>query len=623
MKRIALICLCLLFSYQARSQASLAAEDIIDDIPVSTASGDQVSYTLVRDAVQTNQWYYMPAQSRLYEIKTAGSGKPEPEFTFIKYQYNDPKNPGQLLEGGVLQFAIVMSPDNVALQGLRNALIQKTGNQKVQLAALPLKEAHVRLVTPKGEFIAEGTETEGIAPLMANQKMVFSLKLPKIGADVYEALVNSNTGMGVATNFTYTGLTPPAGFTITVDWDESYKFFSKNEVSRASISGMYSWLSGSAEYKKEKQQIIQQLQENKCIKVNATTGEGFTDSMLYAYIDPILKKISTELFTTSDFNRRMDSMLVAASLAQDTSRRRDKDGSLLNFLKISAGKSVAIKDISLTKKGKEEVSFNIKHLVERKSIAGGFVGLGRYPQDVRDRLTVVVAGKWESAYFVLPPISDDEDVGVKRVAMEIKLTNKDKYYSSQVFNWTKEKGWTDKDGTTRTVAAFPLLELAKDDPEMKDKAFEVKATINVGNDVVEVMQRQQAGNSENNIALPLTLVDVVKVDPDLLSFRSLVPTAKLDFVTVSVTDGEHVKKSTLKPRSVNGTPSSPKPFFYLTPKSTNPTKPLTANIVFALADGSNVPWKFNNKNLRDPDMSYEVVLRDIDYLGSENPQGGH
>ncbi len=612
-KKLFFICIYLLSGSLLFAQASLASEDIMDDITVKTAAGESVSYTLVRDAIQKEQWYYIPTQSRLYEIKTA-NGVSEPEFTLLKYQYNNPQKPGELLEGGIIQFAIVLSPDNVSLTQLKNILINRTRKPGIRLAALPMKQASVKLVTPKGEFLAEGSETEGIAPLLASQKMVFSLTLSKIGTDIYDALVNSNTGMGVVVNFTYNGLTPPAGFKIVVDWDESYKFFSKNEVSRAKVGGMYSWFSGSAEYKKEKQQIVQELKENKCIKIEAVTGENFSDSMLYAYIDPILKKITEELFNTSAFNQRMDSMLVASSLAPDTSGpRRDSKGSLLNFLNVSVGKSIAIKDIQMTKKGRQEFNFNIKQLVERKSLAGGFVGLGRYPQAVKDKLAILIAGgKWESAYFILPPIADDDDIGIKKIGLEIKLSNKGKYYSGQVFNWTKTEGWTDRNGTKRTVAAFPLIELAKEDPEMKDKAFELKMSINSGNDEFTVVQQIPAGNTEKNVALPMSIVDMVKIDPDLLSFRRMIPESQLDYVSVTLSDGTRTKRATILPRSLNGIAVAPRPVYWMLEKAGN-GKPVTAQIQFVLKNGTRVNWKGNGKNLTDPGMSYEIILQDADY----------
>jgi hypothetical protein len=602
-----------LFVQKGNSQASLAAEDMIDDLTVTSGSGEKISYTVVRDAIQKSQWYYMPAQSRLYEIVTADH-RTEPEFTLIKYQYVDPRNRNELLEGGVLQFAIVMSPDNTTLENLRAALRSKVNDPNLRLAALPLRSANVRLVTPKGEFLAQGTETAGIAPLLANQKMVFSIGLSKIGTDVYDALVNSNTGMGVAVDFSYNGLTPPAGFKIIVNWDESYKFFSKNEITRAKVAGMYNWLSGSLEYKKEKQQIVQELKMNRCISVEAVSGETVSDTMLFHYIDPILQKITTEMFDASAFKSRMDSMLVAEALEKDTTQRKDKEGGILNFFRISGGKSIAVKDIRLTKKVNDTISFNVKQLVERKSTAGGFVGLGRYSKEIKDKLAIAIVGtNWQSAYFVLPPISDDDDIGIKRISLDIRLMNKGKMYNSQVFNWTKEKKWTDRNGTERAVAAFPLLELAKEDPAMKNMNFELVATINAGNSTLPLTQTVPVGNGENNIALPLSMVDIIKVDPELLTFKSITPDSKLAYVTVNLNNGTQSVNKSIKPVIVNGAATPPHPFYWLLPKIPG-GNPVAPNIVFTLTDGTKVNWKSNGRKLNEQGMSSEIILQDADYL---------
>lgn len=615
-----LIALMILLIYQkSYSQASLAAEDMIDEVVVKNASGLEVTYTLVRDAIQREQWYYMPAQARLYEIKPVGSNEAEPEFNLIKYQYNNPKNPGELLEGGIIQFSLVMSPDAIAMQGLRAFVNQRGNSKNVRLSALPLKSAHVNLVTPKGDFIAEGSTVDGIAPVLSNAKMVFSVALTRIGTDVYDALTKSNTGMGVSVQFAYNGLTPPAGFTVTVDWDQAYNYFSKNEKKMASIAGAWKWLGGSASYASEKQKMTQELLQSKSIKVDVITGEQFTPEMVAKYLDPILARINTELFETDQFGRRMDSFLTARALSPDTSKPggSDKGNAFFAFLKVNAHMSVAIKDIKIVKKGKEVISFNIKQLVERKSVSGGFVGLGAYSEAVRKKLQILIAnGKWESAYFVLPPISDDDDIDIKRIAMEIRLMNKGKLYSSQVFNWTKEKKWTDRNGKERAVAAFPLIELAKDDPEMSDKTFELKATINSGKSVLNITQQISAGNSENNIALPLSLVDIVKVDPELLRFKSIDSTSKLAYVTVNMSNGSSQVNGSIKPKIINGAPTTPKPFYWLLPKS-DMGIPVVPNIVFTLADGTKVNWKNNGKKLNEPGMSYEVILQDADYLSGQ------
>jgi len=615
--RSILIALLIVASCQKNyAQASLAAEDMIEEVVVKNTAGMEVSYTLIRDAIQREQWYYMPAQARLYEIKPVGSNETEPEFNLIKFQYNNPANPGELLEGGIIQFSLVMSPDATAMQALRAFITQKTNNPNVRLSSLPLKTAHVNLVTPKGDFIAEGSTVEGIAPVLANSKMVFSVALTRIGTDVYDALTKSNTGMGVSVQFTYNGLTPPAGFEIYVNWQKTHEYFSKHEKKMASIAGAWKWLGGSASYASEKQKMTQELRQESAIRVKVTAGEQFGDDKIVKYMDPILARINTQLLEASQFGQKMDSFLTAMALTPDTTKPggSDKGNAFFAFLKANAHMSVAVKDFRLISKIEDTISFSIKQLVERKSVAGGFVGLGAYSEAVRKKLQILIAnGKWESAYFVLPPISDDDDIGVKRIAMELRLMNKGKLYSSQVFNWTKEKKWTDKNGKERAVAAFPLIELARDDPEMSDKTFEIDATINAGNSVLKIKEQTSAGNSENNIALPLSLVDIVKVDPELLTFKSLTPDAKLAFITVNLTNGTSQVNGSIKPKIINGVATSPRPFYWLLPKS-DAGSPVVPNIVFTLTDGTKVNWKGNGKKLNEPGMSYEIILQDADYL---------
>ena len=94
----------LAFTGQVYSQASLAGENILDTIDI-----DGTLYTCVRDALNEDQWYYIPNSPRLVEHKV--KGKMIPKFTLVRYQY---KESGQFIEGGVLQFEINMAlPPNV------------------------------------------------------------------------------------------------------------------------------------------------------------------------------------------------------------------------------------------------------------------------------------------------------------------------------------------------------------------------------------------------------------------------------------------------------------------------------------------------------------------------------
>jgi hypothetical protein len=543
-------------------------------------------------------------------------GQNEPEFTLIKYQFKNPKNPQELLEGGVIQFSVVMSPDNEGLTQLRNFIVKKTNDPSVRLAALPLKSAAVTLITPKGEFVAENVETTGIAPTMANNKMVFSVPLSKIGTDVYNALANSNTGMGVVVKYIYNGLTPPAGFKITVDWKNLYDFFAKNEKIKASVSGAYSWIGISAKYSKEKEIIRQQVLSSKAITIDATLGEKFDEEAMQRYLDPLIKKICDEIFLKTELQGRVDSMVIANALDDAKPMTDSKGKNLLKYLSFSGGKTVKMKDIKIIRQDKQVHEFRVKQSVDRMSIAGGFVGVGKYPEEIKKKLIFLVPeGRWESAFFLLPSVADNDEIGIRQVDLQIGLRSNEKAYNTQVVVWTKEKGWTDKDGKSRNVIVFPLMELAKNDAQLKNIKFDVIGNITLGNDVLRINQQTETFSGEAPIATPLSLVDIVSVQPELLSFSKLNPESNLDFVNVLITDGNRRFSKKLFPFSKGGTPEPPRPLYWLVSKDKN-RLPVKADIVFNLKDGSAVKWQHNQKSLYEAEVGLDIVLRDIDYTKS-------
>ena len=212
-----LLLLALLISPRALpAQASLAAEDRIDEIPVEI-NGVQESFTVIRDGRIPEQWYYMPDRPRVFERTVDGEAKPE--LALVHYQFQDPDDPQKLLEGGLLLFAASLSLPSEAIPQLEKVIRAKVeDDQPIRLAAIPFKAAQVNLYTPKeGKLIASAPQGEGIAPTFATQKMAFSVPLTRVGSDVYDELVHGNTGMPVSVELTYNGLTPPAGFKVKVD----------------------------------------------------------------------------------------------------------------------------------------------------------------------------------------------------------------------------------------------------------------------------------------------------------------------------------------------------------------------------------------------------------------------
>jgi len=576
------------------AQASLAAEDKIDEVPV-TIDGVKESFTVIRDARTPEQWYYAPDRPRLFE--RTFQGRSEPDFALIRYQFKDPKNPQSLLEGGLVQFAVSLGIPSEAIPQLVDAIGKKSKipKEKIRLAALPMKSATVALYTPQGDFMASTPQGAGIAPTFATQKMVFSVALTKIGSDVYDELVKGNTGIPVAVEFTYSGVSPPLGFKVSVNWDQTYSFYSKDEKfrARASVLGYF-----GATTDAERQKIRETLEQNNCIKIEVITGSGFKMEDANKYIEPMLNRINQEI---------LENLKAPEKITPTEAGKPEL--SKAKFL--TAGYSVAVKDVKKVKKGTETLTFDTREVVERKTVASGFAGIGRYPEPMRNKLvTIVPPGPWRSAFFVLPAVGDAEDLGINQVDLEIGLKTGDKVRESQVVMWRPKEGWKDKNGQPRTVLVFGLMGLGAGDAPLKNASFASKAKITLKREVLEVTQQSEVFSGETAITTPLAAVEAVAVDGSNLTWRRIKPEADLVFVNVTLqSGGKTFSPPRLQARRENGKWVEPGPMYWLIPKS---SAAVTAVIKFGLNDGRMIDWKHNGKDLRQALSSLEITLLDSD-----------
>jgi hypothetical protein len=576
------------------AQASLAAEDKIDEVVV-TLNGVQEAFTVVRDARIPEQWYYVPDRPRLFERTV--DGQTEPEFHLIRFQFKDPANPQALLEGGMLQFAASLALPPEALPQLTAAISQKATlpPERIRLAALPLKSANVTLYTQAGVLVTSAPQGAGIAPTFATQKMVFSVPLTKIGADVFDELVRGNTGIPVVVDFTYDGLTPAAGFKVHVDWDQTYQFYSRHDHFAASVN--YKGLFG-ASVDVDRQKLREALEESKAIEIEIIEGSGFTKADADKLLEPFINRINAELLE----DLKPPEKIQPAQAAQPP-----KAGT---FGGVSY--SVAIKDVQQVKKGKETIDFNIRMHQERKTLAGGFMGIGRYPEQLRPKLvTVVPPGPWKSAFFVLPAVGDADELGIDQVDLQIGLKHGDQIDQTQVVIWQPDdKGWRDQNGTSRTVLAFGLMGLGGRNADLQNVTFESRAQITIKGEVISLSQAHKVFDGETAITTPLSDVEVVAVDGSVLSWRKLSPESELVFANVKLQSSGRTFTRQLKPRNLDGKFVEPAPLYWLVQKS---AEPVTATIKFGLNSGKLIDWQHNGADLKQALASLQIMLLDSDW----------
>jgi hypothetical protein len=606
MKNILILTIAFLFLFQQSfSQASLAAEDFIEDLTAKTGN-EKISYSVIKDAKNSDQWYYIPREVRVSE-KVLVNGTKEPEFSLVKYQYPDPKNYQKTKEGGIIQFTVVFAPKEGVVEQLRSELIKKTNNPKIRLGALPMKTAKFRLLKPDTTFLATALPSEGIAPTIASQKMAFVIPITDIGADVYDALIK-RTGVGMNVIYTYKGLTPASGFKVTVNWDNVYNFFSKN----TKIYAEASYLSFGGRAQSERQDISKSLKESKCIHVEMETGEAAKDSLLNLYLDPIMKKIEAEVYNANfKATASRDSILMAQSV---NSQRPKEQGFWSGFFKKFGGGvdySRAIKNVSERRTGSDTITFNVRNEVERQTLMGGFIGIGeyKYTDEMLEKKGIVLkvsAGNWEKALIQLPQAIDPSS-GIKGINFDVSLKNKDKFDSESV-TWNPQDGWKDLHGNKRTAVLFPLFGKVNASNPIGSLNFDTKLKI-ITDDVIEVIGKTKAFNGSENVDPLQNIVGMIRIKTSNLTWRKITQQeSNLEYVDVEIKQGVRHIQSVLEPSKNNGTWVEPMPFAWVIKKN----EPIDIKIIFKLKDGTKIAWSGNKKY----DSINEISLSDSDF----NPQ---
>lgn len=415
----------------AWSQASLAAENIIDsvvfDYQDAIGSRQKVDVTVVRDAREVNQWYYVPSSPVL--VVTNVNGSAVPVFSLLQYDYRDAANPQTIKKAGLLNFSVRLSLPPEATEALKAALINEVRKRQgaissanVRVAALPVISATVSLFNSDNNLVGTA-EGSGVAPTFASQHMAFSVPLTEVGVPVFDALVRTPTGIRTAVQYKYYGLTPPAGFKVRLNYRNAFEHYSKNEQfrARASYYGLF-----SASVASERTSIREELIRSGAMQVEIIDSQNFTMDKVDAYLQPILKRINDQILENQRPPERINPAQAAPASA----------GGFFG----GASYSVAMKSVSSIKTLTEEIDFRQQSIVERATVASGFVGIGNYPDPVKAQLFTSVDGTVQrSAYLAFPEVPR----GFSRVDLSVALQARGETFAQRTYVYRRDNGWKD------------------------------------------------------------------------------------------------------------------------------------------------------------------------------------
>lgn len=496
---------------------------------VVTINGTKEVVTVIRDALDANQWFYIPSRPRVV-IRDK-----EPVFALVKYQAQDPTNRSKLLQGGIVQFSVTMSLPPEAIDQIEAKIASKlpAGSPPVKLTALPFNDCKVELLTPKGEFLAETSEAKSITTTFGSSEVPFQIQLTTLGADVYQDLCEGNTGLPVIVTYKYPAVTPETQATAEINFEQAFEHISKDLSAQAQVGYAGSGISGGYDATK----IRELMKGDKGIKVNIFLADEKDQEFIDKCYQPVLEKLYTELFEgpkfPDDFKtdpavakppeilptqaeaiaKAADAALsggsgggdeTASGTASGTSGTGTGKGSGVGGILTGLGTLVstgalkaqvrigyAMKDVKKVRKGTTKLDFRKRMLVEKTGGCGSFIGVGSFikanPALKKKLIRDVSNSGWENAEFIMPKVEGIADLGVESIAMTVSVVGKglkqiepEGKAQALIFDPNKEDLAWSKDGVTQTKLNFPLKTMfSKYGKDTVSKEFQYKVEANI------------------------------------------------------------------------------------------------------------------------------------------------
>lgn len=587
-------------SVSSFAQVSLLPEhmEVIDEV------------TVMRDFKNENRWYYVPQKPVLLEKAPEDAKDPKPAFQLLTYQSEQDE---KLYEGGMLQFSISMKIPEKSRLNILKRLKTKVGYKKaplISLAPLPFKLADATIYDAEGKYLTRKPQAPGLAPAYVTGALPFQIQLDKFGAQLYSALVDKqNAGVGVLTTLTYDGIIPPAGFKVTVDWDQTYKHLSKNNKLRIAFSSI---LSGF-EVGVSKEKISKELISNECIKVESLTNEKITQSEIDKYLEPILSRISAEMIDK-----------IKAPMEIDPSKQKDENSLEKCFFPFRVESSLVLKNIKNVRKGSEVITLNQITTVTRKTACGSFIGINEYPESIKPSLIrTMPLNSWASAFLMLPAINNAPDMHLNSVTMTANVVDsngKPVPTLNDTARWSPQHpdSWKNKDGENVGSLKFPLLALFdKHNNKIEEirKEYQFKVEVNIAQKLknlssINITYNTPLFNGDLPLAAPVDLVENFVVDASALTFGQ----QNLKKVKIILTEGKNKMEYSFSSKKAED-----RSVIFIIKSSQHSQTPekILPKITFDSKDQRNIPWEHNNKDLRESDSFLYLMLFDSDWQKEE------
>ncbi len=619
----------ILFQPSIHAQASLAAENMVEDITVTTKYKKQVSYTLIRDAQVPEQWYYMPKAIRVAEDVDV-AGKVKPKMTILKYQYQD-KITKEDKEGAVLSATFTMAMEPEVVEEVKKKLLEKVrklknsknafwkkyqrkmGLAEIRLAGLPLESCRIEFLNANGDFLdevdAKASSFDGATTV--SQEMVMSYDLTVLGANVFEGLATGQSGLTMRANITYNGLTPPCGYNIHGKWDNVYKYYEKQTKKEGGLS-LGPIKIGASDTKEKKRESLSKTQ-NVTVEQIGCKEEGDDPSDGDANLVALLAKIESQVFNTDMLTQaeelaKLESMLAVTDDKGVQKMLLNKIAGTQNSIKLGWQRSV--KDIEKRQTGEINYKYSKQNIIQRKTTFGGGLSFANYnlteEQLISEGYVILVdANKdFKSTIFGLPIVNPDYDLN--GLVLEIKYKNSNGKTTSEARRWTKGKGWQTPTGQKVDHIRFNLIG-EKDKKRQAEPEFDIHLQVIAKTSTLsfDIDRKVTMAGDEKFVDALEIITDTYIIEGQDLSFKKISQNdMDLSNAKIEIAIGDKIIKKYIRPFYTNGIAGPPKSIYLLLPKGESNGGTITFSAggglkkVTELSSGENVlfdeDWQVNN-----------------------------
>ncbi len=382
----------------------------------------KATITLHRDHEDPLTFYYLPLQPQLVTAP-AGAGKEAaltmPQFLFQKFQLSDRASAAnKQIEGAILQFAVTLGYTAAQLAeieaGIR-AAAKVPEDQKISLRPVAIKNPKVIVYDPSTGQALAGGAPGGLAPTSLTAEIPFSVKLDVLSSTLNDRIVRERTGVPCWFVYEYDQITEPAGFKVTVNWDNVYTHFSSASESKAQDRGRFLfWTWSNSETNTSMRAAVDHYQSTGMIKVEGITTEKLSAEQLQVYLQPILEKVSA--LVAGEAPPKID---PATCAPLDT----EPGGS-----GAQANVNATVKSLTERKTGTQTYNFNFREVLSTGNQANGFIGIGDYLAKNPGLETLLVpptvsdSDDFAKANFALPNVVTPRSMGVTEIAMSLSNT---------------------------------------------------------------------------------------------------------------------------------------------------------------------------------------------------------